>query len=394
LNKNILQPEVQDFIQSNSNADITSVSLGKSPFPGVAPRELAQQLSGRKKAEHKMPLWYQTPGIFYPPALNLEQASSEATASYKGSLVSGGLLVDLTGGFGVDDFYFSRTIQEVHYCEQDPQLAEIASHNFKRLGAENIVVHTGDGMAQLPVIASENDRIDWIYLDPSRRKKDRTRVFRLEDYEPRVAEILPELFRASPNVLLKTSPLLDLTEGAKELGNVREVHVVGIRNEVKELLWWLQEGYEGDADRIALDLFYGNSPFRFALQEEQRSEVAFSRPSTYLYEPNASLLKAGAFKTVGARFGLGKLHRHTHLYTSETLIPFPGRVFKILRTLPYKPGKLPFHKANVSVRNFPENVSRIRKRNRIKDGGNTYLFFIKSLDDSLQVLACEPVKAI
>ena len=394
MNKNLLRPEVQAFIQSHSNADTASVSLGKSPFPGVAPRELAQQLSGRQKAEQKLPLWYQTPGIYYPPALNLEQASSEATASYKGSLVSGQLLVDLTGGFGVDDFFFSRTIQAVHYCEQDPQLAEIASHNFKRLGVENIIVHTGDGMAQLPVIAGENDRIDWIYLDPSRRKKDRTRVFRLEDYQPRVAEILPELFRSSPNVLLKTSPLLDLKEGAKALGNVREVHVIGIRNEVKELIWWLQEGYDGDADRIALDLFYGNSPFRFALQEEQRSEVAFSRPLNYLYEPNASLLKAGAFKTVGARYGLGKLHRHTHLYTSETLIPFPGRVFKIVQTLAYKPGKLPFHKANVSVRNFPENVSRIRKRNRIKDGGNTYLFFIKSLDDSLQVLACEPVKVI
>jgi hypothetical protein len=270
-------------------------------------------------------------------------------------------------------------------------LAEIASHNFSVLGAENVAVSIGNGLELLPVIQKECGRIDWIYLDPSRRKKDRTRVFRLEEYEPNVPGVLPELFKVAPNVLLKTSPLLDLKEGARKLSHVREVHVVAVRNEVRELLWWLQEGYEGQADRIAVDLHYHGSPLRFSPEAEERAPVAQSQPLKYLYEPNAAILKAGGFKIAGAAYGLFKLHPLTHLYTSEKLLPFPGRRFEISQILPYKPRKLPFAKANESTRNFPETVARIRKRNRIRDGGDTFLFFVRTADESLKVLVGKPV---
>ena len=291
----------------------------------------------------------------------------------------------------MDDYYFSCRVDQVQYCEQNSALAEIASHNFSVLGAENIAVNIGDGLELLPGIHKECGRIDWIYLDPSRRKKDRTRVYRLEDYEPNVLVVLAELFKVAPNVLLKTSPLLDLKEGTRKLSHVREVHVVAVRNEVRELLWWLQESYEGQADRIAVDLHYQGDPFRFSPEAEETTPVAYSQPLKYLYEPNAAILKAGGFKKVGAAYGLFKLHPHTHLYTSEELIPFPGRRFEISETLPYKPGKLPFDKANVSTRNFPETVARIRKRNRIRDGGDIYLFFVRTADDYLKVLVGKPV---
>lgn len=391
MNEELLATEVQDFIYTNKSVDVRAVSLGKSPFPGVTARELATQIKGHQTALVKFPTWAETPGIYYPPTLNLEQASSERLGQYKAGLVGGGVLVDLTGGFGVDSFCFSQRVERVHYCERDTALAAVASHNFRRLGADRIEVHPGDGLRALKDIASGEGRIDWIYLDPSRRREGGGRVFRLEDYQPPVASLLPELFQYSRNILLKTAPMLDLTEGGKQLGNVREVHVVGYQNEVKELLWWLQKDWEGPGDLIAADLKYPQPPLRFSPAEENQASATYSEPLPFLYEPNACLLKAGAFKTVAARYGLHKLHPHTHLYTSGSRIPFPGRRFEIREVLPYKPGKLPFRKANVSARNFPESVARIRRRNRIADGGDTYLFFVRCLDESLRVLVASPV---
>ena len=272
----------------------------------------------------------------------------------------------------------------------DAGLAEIAAHNFTRLGARNIEVHTGNGLEFLEEIARGKEVVDCIYLDPSRRGKGGKRVFRLSDYQPPVAELLPHLLSASQQVLLKTAPMLDLTEGQKLLEKVKEVHVVGIQNEVRELLWWLEREWTKPPEFIAVDLNYPSNPLRFSRSEESTSEVSFGMPLRYLYEPNACILKAGAFRTTALRYGLVKLHPSTHLYTSQSLVPFPGRRFEIKEILPYKPGKLPFRKANVSSRNFPESVALIRKRNRISDGGNTYLFFVRCMDESLGVLVTQP----
>ena len=184
--------------------------------------------------------------------------------------------------------------------------------------------------------------------------------------------------------------MLDLTEGIKQLGRVREIHIAGLHNEVKELLWWLEEAWTSPPVLIATDLYHPSLSLRFTAAEESTCEAEYRMPMQFLYEPNACILKAGAFKTAAHRYGLFKLHPSTHLYTAPSLVPFPGRRFEVRAILPYKPGKLPYRKANVSSRNFPESVAAIRKRNQIADGGTTYLFFVRCMDDSLCVLETTP----
>ncbi|WP_255444097.1 class I SAM-dependent methyltransferase [Robiginitalea sp. SC105] len=368
-----------------------SIALKPSPFDWVSPQELAQQLSGRKKAREKLPSWHETPGIYYPPGLNLEQASSEQTAAYKAGLVSGEWLVDLTGGFGVDSTFFARRVNRVEYCEIDPELALIAAHNFQVLGATNVRVHAVDGLEYIRMMEGHANRPSWIYADPSRRHQTKGKVIRLEDYTPEIPQNLDLLLQATDNLLLKTAPMLDIRAGLASLEFVREVHVVAWNNEVRELLWILQKGFSGEPRIKALDLADGMPPFTFTLAEEAASVSRTTPLAKYLYEPGAALLKAGAFKLVGDHYELGKLHRHTHLYTSDALIPFPGRRFRVLRSLPYKPGRLPFRKGHVNSRNFPEDVAKIRKRNRIRSGGDTYLFFIRLHDESLQVVEAKAV---
>lgn len=363
-----------------------SVSLSGSPFPGVEARELAQQLAGLQTAEKKFPLWYENEGIYYPPGLNLEQSSSQLTAAYKAALVKGETLLDLTGGFGVDSFFFSRQVSHVLYCEHNAELAAVARHNFKILGAENIKVYDRDGTEVLDEITGQNHSLDWVYADPSRRDSEKRKVFLLEDCEPNIPQLLPRIFRGGREIMIKTSPLLDLEAGRRSLSGVREIHVVAVKNEVKELLFLLQDQWEGPARIVTTDLRTPPEAFSFYPEEESAAESSFSQPLKYLYEPNAAILKSGAFKLAGSRFGLQKLHRHTHLYTSEKLLDYPGRRFEIKQVLPYKPGKLPFVKANVSCRNFPESVARVRKRNKIRAGGEQYLFFVRSADESLQVV--------
>ncbi len=367
-----------------------SVALKKSPFAGVSPAELAQQLAGYQKAQKKLPAWFACPGIYYPPTLNLEQSSSEITGLYKASLVGGKTLVDLTGGFGVDSYFFARQFERVHYCELNPDLAGIAAHNFKKLGAGNITVHPVSGLEILSGLHKRGERPDWVYADPSRRDVSGGRVIKLEDYLPDIPACLDTLLAATDNLLVKTSPMLDLAAGSRSLHSLREIHVVAVANEVRELLWLMQPGYKGPCTRVALDL-EGGEALRFTPEEEARAECSYSLPLSYLYEPNAALMKAAPYKLLGQRYGLGKLHQHTHLYTADRLVPFPGRRFRIIEALPYKAGKLPFGKANIATRNFPESVELIRRRTRIKPGGNTYLFFVKIADETLKALVTQAV---
>lgn len=372
------------------NTDIVSVALKKSPFEGVSPAELAQQLAGFQKAQKKVPAWFDCPGIYYPPALNLEQCSSQITGQYKASLTRGKSLVDLTGGFGVDSYFFSKQFEQVYYCEVDRDLAEIAAHNFSRLGAANISVHAKSGLDVLGELGRQGERPDWVYADPSRRDRSGGRVIRLEEYLPDIPAHLDRILSNTENLLVKTSPMLDLAAGSRSLHSLREIHVVAVSNEVRELLWWMQPGYTGPCTRVALDLD-GGEALRFTPEGEAAATCETDRPQAYLYEPNAALMKAAPFGLLGERFKMAKLHRHTYLYTSAQLVPFPGRRFKVLEVLPYKAGKLPFKKANIAARNFPESVERIRRRTGIKPGGDTYLFFVKTADETHKVLVTEAV---
>jgi 16S rRNA G966 N2-methylase RsmD len=392
LNKLLLNTGIQDFIKNNWNADIVSVLLKKPLFEGVSQKELAEQLEAKKKCKDKLPIWFNTPNIYYPNKLNIEQTSSEETAHYKANLVDGKTLLDLTGGLGVDTYFFSKKIDTVFHCEVDKNLSEIAQHNFEVLGCKNIICIPEDGIDYLK---QTDEKFDWVYVDPSRRNDTIGKVFLLKDCLPNLPENLSLLFEKTKNILVKASPLLDIKQGIEELHLVKEIHVVAINNEVKELLFVLELGYKGKVAIKTMNKTHEQEMmFNFNLEDEQPIEVEFDEPKSYLYEPNAAILKSGGFKSVAGAFGLKKLHLHSHLYTSDGLIDFPGRRFFISRVLPYSKKVLKEFaqkKANITTRNFPISVADLRKKHNIKDGGDTYLFFTKTTTDALIVLECQKV---
>nr|WP_313795263.1 class I SAM-dependent methyltransferase [uncultured Allomuricauda sp.] len=367
-----------------------SVLLKKQLFEGISQKELFQQLEAKKKCEYKLPSWFNTTNIYYPNKVNIEQTSSEQTAAYKAKLLDGKSLLDLTGGFGVDAYYFSKQLDTVFHCEIDQELSEIANHNFKILGQNNITCVAEDG---LQFLKNTTQKFDWLYIDPSRRDDVKGKVFLLKDCMPNVSENLPFLFKKSKNILIKTSPLLDISQSIKELDFVKEIHIVAINNEVKELLYILEHGFKDGILINTINLTKNQEVhFSFIMMEEASIVLEHDAPKKYLYEPNAVILKSGGFKTVAKTYKIKKLHQHSHLYTSDALVDFPGRRFKIIETIPYSKNRvnqLGLKKANVTTRNFPSTVAELRKRHKIKDGGDAYLFFTTDVNNKLIVLYCE-----
>ena len=243
------------------------------------------------------------------------------------------------------------------------------------------------------ILSQTNHNLDWMYVDPSRRDDLKGKVFLLKECLPNIPEHLTMLFKHSKNILIKTSPLLDISSGINELQNVKSIHCVAVNNEVKELLWVLEENFNGDIEIRTSNLKNGeNQQFNFILNNENIEDAEYSLPLTYLYEPNAAILKSGAFNSVANTFNIYKLHKHSHLYTSTNLINFPGRIFKIDNTINYNKKEftkhIGFKQANVTSRNFPEAVTQIRKKLKIKDGGKHYLFFTTDLNHSKIVISC------
>ncbi len=393
MNSLLLHKEVQAFIfeKSTTSIDLSKLILKGSPFKNISIHELAQQIDGRLKAKQKLPSWYATEKIYYPPILNLEQTSSEATAAYKSELVSGDTLIDLTGGFGIDDYFFSKEMKQVIHCELNKELSNLAKHNFDILGARNIQCVVGDGLETL----KNYDSLDWIYIDPSRRHDRKGKVFFLEDCQPNVPANLHTLFTKSKNILIKTSPLLDLQIGINTLNHVKEIHVVAVENEVKELLWVVEKGFEENITVKTINLLKSTrQEFDFILKDEALQPLYLGAPKSFLYEPNSAILKSGGFLSIGNRFVLEKLHIHSHLYTSEKKIEFPGRSFEIVSVYPYSKkiiSNTGISKANITIRNFPESVSTLRKKLKIEDGGENYLFFTTDLDNKKIMIQCKKV---
>lgn len=389
MNHHILNKEVQDFINSNLKSDLTKLILKGSPFAYVSIQEIAEQILAKNSCEKKLPTWFNSENIYYPNKLNIEQTSSEITANYKSDLVSGESLIDITGGFGVDAYYFSHKVATIAHCEINEELSAIVLHNFKQLKVKNIATNLGDG---IELLQKSNDKFDWIYADPSRRNDVKEKVFLLEDCLPNIPENLNSLFLKTNNILLKVSPILDITSALNELKFVKEIQVVAVENEVKELLFLLKKNYTQNIDINTINFNKEEiQQFNFSLNEEVFS--TFSEPKKYLFEPNAAILKAGAFQQISAHLNIDKLHQHSHLYTSDKLIDFPGRKFEIKHAISYDKKQLlkliPSKKANITTRNFPETVAQIRKKTGLKDGGNQYLFFTTDVNNKHLVLICE-----
>ena len=328
-------------------------------------RWFLQQVEGRERTADKLPTFAAIPDWWYPVRLSCEQCSSELTARYKASLVKGEKMADLTGGYGVDTYFLSENFTHTDYVEQNEELCRIATHNFTH---KPISIHNTSAEEFLQTA----DQYDLIFLDPARRDSHGGKVFRLEDCTPNVVELLPTLLAHGKRVLLKLSPMLDLTQAVTSLSQATwDVYVVAIKNEVKEVL--LLSG--GTGQITAIDLDKKDQAFVFTREEESNSEAvqqcngltSNSASGLFLYEPSAAILKAGAYKLIAERFGLLKLDVNTHLYASQTLIEnFPGRVWRITERQDLK-------QANVLCRNYPLTPDQLKKKLHLRDGGTAFI---------------------
>ena len=389
MNKNILTSKIQDYLSENLRTDLITILLKPLNYEGVTNKGIAEQIEAKNKCKDKLPTWFGTPNIYYPNKLNIEQTSSEVTAQFKAGLVSGKSILDMTGGFGVDSYFFSHRMEEVYHCEMNNDLSEIAKYNFKILGRTNIHTLATDGIAFLKNLEVT---LDWVFIDPSRRHDAKGKVFLLSDCLPNVPDNLNLILGKVKKVMIKTSPLLDISAGLKELDFVKEIYIIAVKNEVKEVLWILEQSYQNEVLIKTVNLSGSEiERFNFKNDEEKLAHSDFSHPQEFLYEPNSAILKSGAFKTIGNAFNLCKLHEHSHLYTNSQLLEFPGRTFKIAKTIPFNKKeiqKLNLSKANITVRNFPMSVAEIRKKSKIKDGGEVYLFFTTNPTGEKIVIEC------
>ena len=385
----LLSDSAQRFIQDFQNDDPADLMLSQPGVPGVLLRELVQQIKARKIIKNKIPAWYHSSGMIYGESKSLEQCSSEQTAFYKSQLISGKQLVDLTGGLGVDSYFLGKNFSKVIYVEKDTMLCRLAEHNFGTLGADHITVIQGDAQQVIQQLIGLHD---FIYLDPDRRP-GKQRRFKLEECQPALPTILPQLWTNTERIMLKLSPMLDVNEAINTLGNVQQVHVISVKNDCKELVFILENGFKEPIQFTAANFTSGGvlQSFSYKQEEETTSQSQYSEPLEYLYEPNNSIMKLGAFKLLCNRFELNKLHPNSHLYTSNKVIEdFPGRSFKVQWTTNYKPNQLrrmlPTAKANITVRNFIKNVKAIRKDTGLKEGGDDYLFATTGPEDRLIVV--------
>lgn len=388
----ILKKEVQDFIDAHLFSDVQKLALKKNPFPELDYKILLNQISAKSKSKDKLPTWFNTSGIIFPEKISIEQTSSEKTAIYKATIVSGSVLADLTGGFGIDDYYFSKTVEKVFHCEINAELSAAVKHNFEVLKVENITCFSGDSVQFLE---NFKDKLDWLYIDPSRRDAVRGKVFLLADCLPNVTELLDFYFEKAHNILIKTAPILDITSAINELKFVKNIHIVSVDNEVKELLFELEFNYRKEIQIKTIDFGKTITNFDSKLAEES-PKLAFGLPKKYLYEPNSAVMKSGNFDLISSRFNLEKLHSNSHLYTSDELINFPGRIFEIQSNLVYSKNtmkeKFQNQKWNITTRNFPETVENIRKKWKIKDGGTGYCFLTTDILNQKIVLLCTKIQ--
>ncbi|WP_298152900.1 class I SAM-dependent methyltransferase [Flavobacterium sp.] len=391
MEASLLSLEIQSFIDDHIDADLKALAFQRNPFPETNWIEILNQIAAKTKAKTKLPTWFNTADIYYPSRISVEQTSSEQTAAYKSEIVSGESLIDLSGGFGVDDYYFAKVVSQVIHCEINPELSSIVAHNFKQLHADNITCISGNSHS---IIQNSAAGYDWIYVDPSRRNDVKGKVFMLKDCLPNVPELLDTYFLKSDKVLIKTAPLLDISAGGSELKHIKRIHVVALENEVKELLWELNRNHRGSTQIKTVNL---NKDGRqvFAFDASAVCHAPLSIPKKYLYEPNSAIMKSGGFDAIAVKYKLEKLHRHSHLYTSDEIKEFPGRIFEVLESLKYDKTtmktKFERRKINISTRNFPETVDAIRKKWKIKDGGNDYCFFTTDADNNKIALICAKI---
>lgn len=372
--------ELQQFLIHHQEDDLDQLAFHAAKYPGVDIPFVLQQLKGRRIALQKIPTWASCPQVVFPRQISMEQSSSELTAKFKASLCKGQILLDLTGGLGVDFYFMAQNFSRAIYVEQQSELQQIAEHNFEVMGLDHAETICQDGVDYLQDLAFQ---VDTIFIDPARRSHSGQRTVLLQDCTPDLIHIDHLLTDKSAETLIKLSPMLDIASTISALNKVSDVYVLAVQNEVKELLLRKTQNQPPRQCIHALNFLKNGSEHHFSFQlVEESTAIAPLADSLkkYLYEPNAALLKAGAYKIVAERFSFEKLHANSHLYTSnDHLFGFPGRVFEVLDTFSFAKSELKrlhglVSKANISVRNFPLDVDSLRKKLKLGDGGEYYLF--------------------
>ena len=380
----LISSDIQNYINQNLNSDLNKLLLKKSPFSDVTLQEIVQQIKGRKTAEKKFPFLTKE-GIIFPPNLNLEQASSQSTAEYKAQNLKGKSFLDLTCGFGIDAYFLSKNFDEVTLIEQNPELISLVESNWKTLGrkAHFINKNLEEFLENLRQAQIDNfNKFDVVYLDPARRDQQNKKKFLLEDLSPNVLEIQEKLHSITDKIIVKLSPLIDISYLISELKNITEIQIIAVRNEVKELVLIIENNQSTDNQQPTtikcINLESNEPEFSFNFNDEKSAKSEFSESSKFLFIPNNSILKAGAFNIISEKFGLKKLHPNTHFYTSEHNIEnFPGRVLQIekIEAKDLKKGE----KYNIVSKNYPLKPEEIKKKYKLNDGGNHYLIFTHSV---------------
>ncbi|WP_027382088.1 class I SAM-dependent methyltransferase [Epilithonimonas caeni] len=387
----LISSDIQNYINQNLNCDLTKMLLRKSPFFDVSIQEIVQQIKGKKTAEKKFPFLTKE-GIIFPPNLNLEQASSQSTAKYKAQNLKGKSFLDLTCGFGIDAYFLSKNFDDVTLIEQNPELISIVEHNWKTLGRKANFINENleeflNGLRE-PQTDKQNqiknkNKFDIVYLDPARRDQQNKKKFLLEDLSPNLLEIEEKLHSIADKIIVKLSPLIDISYLISELKNISEIQIIAVRNEVKELLLIIenkeQRTKNKDIQIRCVNLESDEPEFSFNFNDEKTARSEFSESLKFLYIPNNSILKAGVFNIISEKFGLKKLHPNTHFYTSENKIGnFPGRVLEIekIDAKDLKKGE----KYNLISKNYPLKPEEIKKKYKLNDGGDHYLVFTQSIN--------------
>ncbi len=380
---NWLTEKVKSFITEHRDDNPNELLLKYKHVDNVPISKVVAQISGRKKALSKLPAWSKNPDIIYPPSVNLEQSSSETTAMFKLDILRtdfsetpASKVVDLTGGFGSDTYAFQNLFEFVEFVEPDEELLAVVKHNFSALGINNVKFY--NTTAEQFLNNHSLSDISLCYIDPSRREKGGKRTLSLEDWKPNIVALQYRIFDLTDRLLVKCSPLIDIQMGIRQLKFVKDVFVVSVAGECKEVLFSCVKGFLSDQQIHAVNLQTNDEPFLFTPEEERKATIELSEPKKYLYEPNASILKAGAFKSIAEQFKIKKLHPSSHFYTSDNPIEeFPGRVFLIEQEVKSDRNEIlkcfPEERANVIARNYPLTVDELRKKLRLKEGGDGFL---------------------
>ena len=390
----ILSSDIKQFVEKHENDDVKALALQSKRYPDIDIHFAIRQIVGKQIAKNKIPTWYKNNDIIYPKHLSLEQASSEATARYKMQLCEGKSMVDLTGGMGIDFSFLATRFQKSTYVEQQQELVDIAAHNMAALELRNAIVIHRDSTSYL----AEVEKVNLIYIDPARRDSAGKKAVLIEDCVPNLKDIDDALEEKADTIMIKLSPMLDISLAVKTIKHIVDIHIISVNNECKELVFVKKSGINQSPTIHSINILNNNQTdiFTFSKENEEQLVIEYTNEAgKYLYEPNSSIIKAGAYKSIAKRFSLKKLHISSHLYTSDTLCSdFPGRRFVIENTITLNKKDIKTYlsgisQANITTRNFPLSVQEIRKRTKLKDGGDTYIFATTLADEKKILFLCK-----